>query len=87
MAIGSNEPGNVATAGERIWIQLKNAKEIFLDILMMNVLNNLLPTMLAYPVGGSTDTICCSISLKTSSSKTASWFQLNSTKVFVKFPI
>ena len=32
MAIGSNEPGNVATAGERIWIKLENVNKIFYDV-------------------------------------------------------
>ena len=32
VTIVSNEPGHVATAGKRIWIQFENVKEILYDV-------------------------------------------------------
>ena len=87
MTIVSNEPGDVATAGERIWIQLENDKEIHLMMQVTNVLGNILMSILTDPIGGWIDTICWSISLKTPSSKTVNLFPAKPTQVIVKFPI
>ena len=43
--------------------------------------------ILTYPIGGWIDTICCSISLKTPSSKTTSSLSVKWTPAFMKFPI